>query len=452
MVLRLGSNTGGRSGRAAGSDGASGGFDRHHPPSAQRLADCVHCGFCLAACPTYALWGEEMDSPRGRILLMASVLEGKAPLGDSFVKHIDACLGCMACVPACPSGVRYDGLIEATRAQVERNHRRNFSERLWRAAILALFPHPGRVRMAAVAAWVYQSLGLDSFVRRSGLADRLPPRLATLVSLVPEVRLGSLLRRLPSVVPPSGQQRLRVGLVSGCVQAAFFGEVNAATARVLAAEGCSVAIPRAQGCCGALMVHAGREPDALEQARALIERFSTVELDVIAVNAAGCGSTLKDYGRLLADDPAWAARAADFASKVRDVSEVLASLDPRAPRHPIPARVAYHDACHLAQAQGVRSEPRAILAAIPGLEVVELDDDMCCGSAGVYNLIQPEPAAELGRRKAATLRAAGVDALATANPGCLLQLRRHVGGDLQMFHPVELVDASIRGRNPLGRH
>jgi glycolate oxidase iron-sulfur subunit len=449
VVLRLGSSTGGRSGRAADSDGASGGFDDHHPPSAERLADCVHCGFCLPACPTYALWGEEMDSPRGRILLMRSVLEGTAPLGASFVRHIDACLGCMACVPACPSGVRYDELIEAARAQVERNHRRSFSERLWRAAIFALFPHPGRVRAVAVAAWAYQSLGLEGFIRRSGLAERLPPRLAALESLVPGVRLGSLLRRLPSVVPAVGAPRLRVGLVSGCVQAAFFGEVNAATARVLAAEGCSVAIPRAQGCCGALMVHAGREPEALARARALIESFSKVELDLIVVNAAGCGSTLKDYGRLLAHDPEWASRAAAFAAKVRDVSEVLACLEPRALRHPIAARVAYHDACHLAQAQGVRSEPRAVLAAIPGLEVVELDDDTCCGSAGIYNLIQPEPAAELGRRKAAVVRAAGVDALASANPGCLLQLGRHVGGDLPMFHPVELVDASIRGRNPL---
>lgn len=434
-----------------------GAFDAHHPPSAERLADCVHCGFCLPACPTYALWGEEMDSPRGRILLMKSALEGKVPLDGSFVKHIDACLGCMACVPACPSGVRYDELIEATRAQVERQHGRDFKERLWRGAIFAVFPHPRRVRVAALGAWAYQGLGLGGLARRAGLIARLPPRFQALEALMPSVRLASLVAPLPRGVRAKGAARLRVALVSGCVQGAFFADVNRATARVLAAEGAEVVIPRSQGCCGALMVHAGREDQALVRARALIDTFAGSEaVDYLVINAAGCGSTLKDYGRLLADDPAYASRAAAFAAKVRDVTEVLAELEPRATRHPIEARVAYHDACHLAQAQGVRSQPRRVLSAIPGLELVELADDMCCGSAGIYNLTEPGPAAELGRRKADMVRAARVDAVATANPGCLLQLRRHLAdGDdspaslIPLFHPVELVDASIRGKNPL---
>ncbi len=473
MVLTGGGSVGGGGSGSAGGGPSFGAFDSHHPPSAERLADCVHCGFCLPACPTYSLWGEEMDSPRGRILLMRSALEGNAPLDDSFVRHIDACLGCMACVTACPSGVRYDELIEATRAQVERQHERDFKERVWREAIFAVFPHPGRVRVAAVAAWGYQALGLGQAARRTGLLARLPPRFQALEALLPPVRLSSLMRPLPRVLRAGGTARLRVALVSGCVQGAFFGEVNRATARVMAAEGCEVVIPRSQGCCGALAVHAGREPQALDRARALVDRFAELNaIDRIVINAAGCGSTLKDYGRLLADDPAYASRAAEFAAKVADVTEVLAELEPRAPRHPIPARVAYHDACHLAQAQGVRRQPREVLSAIPGLELVELADDMCCGSAGIYNLTEPEPAAELGRRKAAMVRLAKVDAVATANPGCLLQLRRHLAGsapdasrsgsslgsssglpgsEMPLFHPVELVDASIRGTDPIVR-
>jgi glycolate oxidase iron-sulfur subunit len=247
-----------------------------------------------------------------------------------------------------------------------------------------------------------------------------------------------------------GTTRRRVGFLTGCVQRVFFADVNAATVRVLTAEGCEVVAPRTQRCCGALSEHAGREPEALERARKLIDAFAEVEVDTIVSNVAGCGSTLKEYGRLLRDDPVYAERAAAFSAKVRDVSELLADLGPVAPRHPIEARVAYHDACHLGHAQGVRSQPRDVLRTIPGLQVTDIPEaEICCGSAGIYNLVNPEPAEDLGRRKVEKVLSVAPDALATANPGCLLQIRRYWPGELSMFHPIELVDASIRGVDPI---
>ncbi len=444
---------------------SGGAFDLLRPPSAERISDCVHCGFCLPACPTYQLWGEEMDSPRGRIYLMKLGLEGAAAMDRTVVGHFDACLGCMACVTACPSGVQYQELIEATRAQIERRYRRDPADRLFRWLIFALFPHPARLRGAAVLGWLYQRLGMARALHATGIADRLPPRLRALEELLPPVHLRTLARRPPERTAASGtpepQRRLhgarvptaaqmRVGLVTGCVQSVYFSAVNDATVRVLAAEGCEVIAPRGQGCCGALMVHAGREPEALARARALIATFEMAGVDRIVVNAAGCGSTLKEYGHLLRDDPGWAARAAAFAAKVRDVTELAAELPPRSPRHPIAARVAYHDACHLAHAQGVRAQPRTLLSSIPGLELVELPEaELCCGSAGIYNLVQPEPAEELGRRKAANVAAVAPDALATANPGCLLQLRRYLPPAIRLFHPIQLIDCSIRGVDPI---
>jgi glycolate oxidase iron-sulfur subunit len=423
-------------------------FDAHHPPSAERIADCVHCGFCLPTCPTYALWGEEMDSPRGRIYLMKMGLEGEAPLDETFVGYFDACLGCMACVTACPSGVRYDELIEATRAQIERNWTRSRSERLFRALLFALFPHRSRLRAVAVLAWAYQRLRLRELVRRPVIYARLSPRVQALEGLLPHVALRDLRRRVPAVTPAAGATRLRVGLLAGCVQSVFFAQCNDATARVLAAEGCEVVAPPAQGCCGALSLHAGEEPDAIGWAKSTIAVFEATGVDVVAVNAAGCGSSMKEYGRLLRDDPTYAERARAFSAKVRDVTELLANLEPRAVRHPIRARVAYHDACHLRHAQGVIRQPRALLSAIPGLELVPIDEpEICCGSAGIYNLLQPEPAAELGRRKAARILGTNPDLVATANPGCLLQLRRYLPG-MPAVHPIQILDWSIHRKAP----
>jgi glycolate oxidase iron-sulfur subunit len=382
--------------------------------SQELLDDCVHCGFCLPTCPTYLLWGEEMDSPRGRIHLMQQYEDG-APLA---VQHIDRCLGCLACVTACPSGVRYDRLIEQTRAEIEWTVPRPARERLARTAVFALFPHPGRLRLLRAPLRVVQALRFDRVA---------PPSLRWLAELAPPV---PPLEPLPAIVPAVGERRGVVGLLTGCVQAVFFSHVNAATARVLAAEGVEVRIPPHQGCCGALSVHTGRGHEAARFRSRLARRFTDV--DTVVVNVAGCGSALKEHG-----------------FPARDVTEVLADLPPRAVRHPLPLRVAYHDACHLSHGQGVRVQPRSLLASVPDLDVVELPEpEICCGSAGVYNLLQPEPARALGARKARAVRAAGVDAVVTGNPGCVLQLRaalRRLGAPVPIVHTVEVLDASIRG-------
>jgi glycolate oxidase iron-sulfur subunit len=422
-----------------------GAFDDHRPPDPDLVSDCVHCGFCLPTCPTYVLWGEEMDSPRGRIHLMKQGLEGE-PLTDEVVQHYDACLGCMACVTACPSGVQYDRLIEATRAQVERRHSRSPGDRALRAAIFALFPHPRRLRAVSGPLRLYQRSGLERLVRRSGLLERLSPQLATMESLAP--RLARPVR-LPELVPARGERRAVVGMLTGCVQGAFFPGVNAATARVLSAEGCDVVIPRTQGCCGALSAHNGREPEAQDFARRTVAAFEAAGVEHVVVNAAGCGSTMKEYAELLADDPAFASRAAAFAERVRDVSEILVELGPVAERHPVEVSVAYHDACHLGHAQGIRTQPRELLRGIPGLELREIPEaDLCCGSAGIWNVLNPEPAARLGERKAGNILATGAELLVTANPGCLMQVAtslRAQGSTIGMAHTVEVLDASIRG-------
>ncbi|HVS67156.1 MAG TPA: glycolate oxidase subunit GlcF [Mycobacteriales bacterium] len=413
-----------------------------HNPGAKRelISDCVHCGFCLPSCPTYLLWGEEMDSPRGRIYLMKNLLDG-APLDDATVQHFDACLGCMACVTACPSGVQYDALIEMTRAEVEQTVTRKRRDVAIRRMIFATFPYPRRLRVIRPFLRAYQSTGVQRLVRK-----RMRGTLTTMAGLVPPLGPRG---RLAALTPAVGTKRMRVGMLLGCVQREFFPGVNAATARVLAAEGCEVVTPPDQGCCGALSLHSGREPEAITRAKRLITSFEAAHVDAVVVNAAGCGSSMKEYGRLLADDPAWARRAANFSAKCRDVSELLTELGPVATRHPLPVVAAYHDACHLSHAQGVRAQPRELLAAIPGLELREIPEaDICCGSAGVYNLVNPEPARELGDRKAANVRSTGATLLVTANPGCLMQidsaLRRN-GEPIALAHTIEVLDASIRG-------
>jgi len=427
-----------------------GAFDEHRPPDAALVGDCVHCGFCLPTCPTYVLWGEEMDSPRGRIYLMKEGLEGE-PMSDSMVSHWDACLGCMACVTSCPSGVQYDKLIESTRAQVERRHQRTAKDKALRALIFSIFPHPRRLRLLRGPLRGMQRSGLDRLLRRTGLLDRVSPQLAAMERLAP--RLGRA-ERLPEHLPASGARRAVVGLLTGCVQGAFFPGVNAATARVLQAEGCDVVVPPRQGCCGALSVHNGREAEALTYARALIEAFESSGVERVVVNAAGCGSTMKEYADLLADDPAYAERARAFQEKVRDVTEVLVELGPVAPRHPLEVSVAYQDACHLAHAQGVRSQPRELLGAIPGLELREIaEPELCCGSAGIYNILNPEPARELGDRKAGNIVATGARLLVTANPGCLMQVTAAIersGHPMGMAHTIEVLDASINGTSLSG--
>ena len=424
------------------------------PPTAL-IDTCVHCGFCLPTCPTYLLWGEEMDSPRGRIYLMKAGVEGRAELTPTFVSHFDNCLGCLACVSACPSGVQYGPLIERTRAQIEQKYPRPAADRWFRRALMAVLPYPWRMRVAMLPLALMGGLlrRLVGAEQPGEARDGLLARLRSSLSVAPPVTLSGLFAGTPEVTPAQGKERLKVAMLTGCVQRLAFGHVNEATVRVLAAEGCQVTAPAAQGCCGALPLHAGHIEQARALARRTIEVFERSDVERIVVNAAGCGSAMKDYGELFAGDPAWAVRAHEFSAKVRDVSQVLAELGPqRAPRHPLKARVAYHDACHLAHGQGVRDEPRALLRAIPGVELVSpAEPEICCGSAGIYNLVQPGPAAELGERKARHLAALSPDMIATANPGCTLQIAaagRRLGHNWPVFHPVELIDASMRGVDP----
>jgi glycolate oxidase iron-sulfur subunit len=453
-------------------------------------SDCVHCGFCLPACPTYQLWGEEMDSPRGRIHLITQILDGAEGTAATAV-HLDRCLGCMACVTACPSGVRYDRLIEAARGWAEEDPgqpaghaplpARSVRDRAVRAAIFQIFPYPQRLRVAIAPLRAAQRAGLDTLVNR-GLAGRLPPEIGAALRLAPRlraarppagndsqrarrVRPGGPLGRasrwqrlgggaLPGRVPARGARRATVGMLTGCVQRVLFPQVNAATANVLAAEGCDVIVPPEQGCCGALSLHGGRRAEAARFARRTIETFEHAAVDAVVVNVAGCGSAMKDYQELLAGDPRWSERAAALASKVRDLSEFLVELGPAAARHPLDITVAYHPACHLAHAQRIVAQPPELLAGIPGLRLADIaDSGTCCGSAGIYNLVQPEPAAELGRRKAAAVAATGADLLVSANPGCTMQIASALaaqGTPLPTAHVAEVLNASITGTGPSG--
>ncbi|QFY07177.1 4Fe-4S dicluster domain-containing protein [Nonomuraea phyllanthi] len=392
------------------------------------INDCVHCGFCLPTCPTYVLWGEEMDSPRGRIHLMKQHVEG-TPITPEMAGHFDACLGCMACVTACPSGVRYDRLIEQTRVAVERRHEREPQERAVRGIVFALFPYPRRLRLLRPTMWLAE--------RMAPFLAKTHPSLGAMAALAPRVEHR---QRLPRLVRARGERRAVVGMLTGCVQGEFFPQVNAATARVLALEGCDVVIPAGQGCCGALSVHSGRDDQARRLARRTVRTFERAGVDTVVVNAAGCGSSMKEYGELLGREPGF---------RVVDLSEYLAELGPAAKRHPLPVTVAYHDACHLAHAQGVRAQPRELLRGIPGLEVREIPESaICCGSAGTYNMFQPQAARDLGDRKAAAVATTGAELLVSANPGCTMQIAaatRRAGSEIRVAHVAEVLDASLRG-------
>ena len=365
-----------------------------------------------------------MDSPRGRIVLMKALTEGAA-VSETMIAHFDRCLGCMACVTACPSGVRYEPLIMQTRAVVE-EARQSRSDRLFRSTIFALFPHPRRLRALLPLQWTR----VEKVVGKL-----LPRRLRNLTSLTPPVTAHHLVAKLPKLTPAVGRRRARVALLAGCVQRVYFPSVNEATIRVLSAEGCDVLVPPDLGCCGALSAHAGRDREAKQFANEAIAVLEKLDVDAIIVNAAGCGSYMKHWPRL--------------KEKVRDISEFLVELGPVAARHPVDVRIAYHDACHLAHAQQIRSQPRALLTAIPGVTLTDIPDaDTCCGSAGIYNLVEPESAREIGRRKVDNILTINPELLVSANPGCTLQigmLLRERGVHVPTAHVVEVVDRSIRG-------
>ncbi len=424
-------------------------FDDTDKPSAGLIEDCVHCGFCLSACPTYQETGNELDSPRGRIYLMKSALEGKIPMGGSLVKHLDMCLGCLACEPACPSGVQYGRLIEAGRSQIERRYGRPFFERLHRSLIFSLFPYPGRLKLLLPLFYLYQKLGIKNLVESSGILNSISPGLAQMEGMLPEVGSPTVPRALPDVTPARGKKRYRVALLTGCVQSVFFSGTNEATARVLAENGCEVVIPRNQGCCGALSVHSGRLSEGRDFARVLIRSFEDLDVDAVIVNSAGCGSTMKEYGEILGDDPVFAERARKISEKTRDVMEFLGDIGLAGELKALDLKIAYQDACHLGHAQRIKEQPRNVLRQIPGIEFTELpESELCCGSAGIYNMVEPDMSRRLLERKLRHLKETGADCLVAGNPGCLLQIgkgiRQH-GLGIKTAHPVELLDWSYRG-------
>lgn len=418
------------------------------------LEDCVHCGLCLSSCPTYLATGVEMASPRGRISMVRALGDGRGHFSDTLVKHLDQCLGCLACQVACPSGVVYSHALEEARAAIGTHYERAPGDRALRWLVEHVLPYPQRLRWAVVALYWYQQVGVSRLVRTTSLLRRIAPRLAQMESLVPEVPPSRERRPLPEVTPAVGTQRGRVGLLIGCAQRHFLPGVNRVTARVLARAGYEVMAPEAQGCCGALHAHGGDLAEARRMARATIELFDHAGVDLVVANAAGCGATMKDYGYLLRDDPAWCERAERFSESVRDVSQVLADVPWNGDLRPVPVSVAYHEACHLVHGQQIRSEPRAMLQRIPGLRLVELaESDVCCGSAGTYNLLQPEMANRLLARKVDRIRLADTDFVAAGNIGCLLQIQlglRQAGLRTRALHPVELVDWALHGE-PQGR-
>jgi glycolate oxidase iron-sulfur subunit len=430
-----------------------GGFDAQHPPEQSLIDACVHCGFCLTTCPSYRVIGKETDSPRGRIYLMDAINKGEAPLSPTSVEHFDSCLGCLACTTACPSGVQYDQLIAAVRPQVQRQHRRSLPESLFRGLIFSLFPYPDRIRLLLTPLGLYQKLGLSKLVQGSGLLKKLSPHLAAMESLLPPVTVKSFQDNLPEVIPAQGTQRYRVGMILGCVQRVFFSDVNEATARVLSANGCEVVIPRSQGCCSALPAHQGESAQAEALARQMIDTFEAAEVDYVIINAAGCGHTLKEYGHILQDDPDYRDRARQFSAQVRDAQEFLVEVGLTAELHPLtdgPLPLVYQDACHLLHGQKISLQPRQLLRQIPGVQLREpVDAALCCGSAGVYNMLQPEVAEELGDMKARNLINTGAVAIASPNPGCSLQIQQHLrrqGQEMPLFHPLELLDRSLRSQ------
>ena len=427
-------------------------FDKLNPPKQDIIDNCVHCGFCLSTCPSYRVIGKEMDSPRGRIYLMDAIAKGEATIEEATVQHFDSCLGCLACTTICPAGVEYDHLIAQTRPQLERNQERSLPDKLIRKIIFNLFPYPNRLRSFLPAFWLYQKSGLQKVIRNTKILDKLSPRIAAMESTLPQVSASSFQDNFPDVIPAQGTKRYRVGMILGCVQRLFFSPVNEATVRVLTANGCEVVIPKSQGCCAALPAHQGQEAQAQSLAKQMIDSFRNTNVDAIIINAAGCGHTLKEYGSILADDPEYREVAQIFADKVKDIQEFLFAIDLTTELSPLAkedVKIVYQDACHLLHGQKISLEPRQLLKRIPGVKLREpVDAALCCGSAGVYSLLQPDVANELGQQKVNNLLNTGAEIIASANPGCSLQIKKHLQPKDQqplVFHPIELLDYSIRG-------
>jgi glycolate oxidase iron-sulfur subunit len=429
------------------------GYPNADAPSPELLQRCVHCGFCLPTCPTYAVLGVEMDSPRGRIRLMETVWQGRVDVtSDPFEQHMYGCLDCRACETACPSGVEFGKLMEGARSQIEAARPRSLPERLVRVlAFHVLLPRPAVLGTFAHFSVLSKRLGAAAVLRAIGTRVTLARRLAALLDLVPD-RASS--RALPAMYTARGTRRGRVALFTGCVMRAAFADTNAATARVLSRNGFEVVVPQEQTCCGALHAHAGERVDARVLARRNIAWLEGLEVDAFIVNAAGCGAALKEYGWLLKDDPAWSERAARFASRVKDAGEFLGDAGLAVAPGPLPARVAYDDPCHLLHGQRIREQPRALLAAIPELRMMPLTEaDWCCGSAGTYNVTQPELSAKLLERKIGHITSSGAEMLVTANPGCQMQIAaglRAAGAPVTVVHLMDLLDRAYAASGDTG--
>jgi glycolate oxidase iron-sulfur subunit len=422
------------------------GFSGADIPAYDDYAHCVHCGLCLNHCPTYKLWGLEADSPRGRIRQIVLVDQGRLPLGDSFVKHIDQCLDCRACETACPSGVEYGKLVEAARAQIEQNYRRPLFSRLTRDFVFrGLLPYPKRIAALARLLYVYQRSGLQSLARATGILRLFG--LAEREKLLPPIDREFFFSKLGRTYPAAGQRRARVALFAGCVAQVSFSALHEATIRVLTANGCEVVVPAGQTCCGALAAHAGVRDVARSLARINLEIFLGGEFDAVITNAAGCGSTLKEYEQLFSTGTEEHDKAQAFRQKMRDVTEFLADLGLSAHLAIMPMRVTYQDSCHLLHGQKIREAPRKLLRAIPGLELVEMAmADYCCGSAGSYNVTETQTSLALLAEKMKHARATNAPVIVTANPGCLLQMRAgaeiHSTGQ-EVVHVMELLDRAL---------
>jgi len=414
-----------------------------------KFLDCVHCGLCLPACPTYDELGVEMDSPRGRIHLMRAYADGRIEMTDNYVHHIYQCLDCRACETACPAGVQYGSLVEIARSEIEKKRKTPIQEQWLRSLVFKiLLPSAGNLALAFLPLRVYQGLGLQKIAHTLGLTKLLPKRLQDMEAMIPPLPSRSLKGKLKSIMPARAERKYRVGLITGCVMNEMFTHINVATANVLTENGCEVVIPEMQTCCGALQIHSGERETAEMLARNNIDAFESADLDAIIINSAGCGAQLKEYGELLDHDPAFQQRAHAFSDKVKDIHEFLAEIPMKEITTEIKARVAYHDACHLAHGQNVREQPRSLLRRIPGVELVEIgESDWCCGSAGIYNITHPEMATRLLNRKITHVKKAVPDIVATGNPGCLLQIQtglRREGIHIEILHPIELLDRAYQ--------
>ena len=422
-------------------------FDYTDRPSGKIIQDCVHCGFCLSSCPTYLETGNELDSPRGRIHLIKAAAEGRIPMGTSLVKHLDLCLGCLACETACPSGVKYGSLIEMSRGQIERRFKRGFGEKMLRAFIFNIFPYPRRLRFLLPFVYLIKALGLKR-VFPSALLNRISLSGSSMFHMLPEVS-SPFGETLAASYPAVGERKKRVALLSGCVQGVFFPEINRATVEVLCASGCEVLVPQKQGCCGALSVHSGRLEEGRDFARKLVDLFDAVDVDAIVVNSAGCGSTMKEYVEILRKDPVYFEAAARLSAKTVDLMEFLSDTGIGAQLHPLDIKVTYQDACHIVHGQGIRFAPRELLASIPGLRFTEMSrSDHCCGSAGIYNIVQPEMSSRLLLGKIREIEKTGADYLAVGNPGCMIQIRKGLldsDSRTKVIHPVEILNWSLKG-------